>query len=201
MEAQLVVPKEFDYHWMMRRATGGKAYDLNATEQDDGSILLVYDSFYDKALKRERDNYHSNYLQKIRPPTLKRIGEVGRDKALNNFSFFGQPLLLDFTTECRLDALCRFLDRNPEVTEVHWDKSGEGDFVTLLRDHGYALFDAASLHIQACFNRRKSLTDRVNSAVTIEDPVFTEIETGWPGDPESSPSPTPALAKPTGRKP
>jgi len=184
--SQIVVPEGTDYHWLMNRATKGKPHDLSAEPQADGSILLIYDRSYDLRVKAERDGYAANYLEVLRPRALKRIGEAGREKALNNFAIptpgGPMPMLLDFTTECRLDALCRYLDRNSTVAEVHWDKTGEGDFVTFSREQGYGMFDLASGHIQGCFTRRKSLTDRVNAAASIDDPVFGEIETGWPGD-------------------
>jgi hypothetical protein len=183
MDAQLIVPKGADCHWIMRRATGGKPYDLKTEEQEDGTILMTYDAFYDAAVKAERSGYAVNYLEVARPRAIARIAAIGKEKARRNFSFGGRKIELDDKTEARLTGLAVWLSHRPLVLEVRWDRTGAGDFIALPRDIGLAMGLAAGDHLQACFDRRATLTERVNTAASIEDAVFAEIETGWPGDP------------------
>jgi hypothetical protein len=161
------------------------------TDGVTGDTLIKFNYRDYERLMTVIDNYPVSYLPIQQKKSKVKVAEIGRNYA-SSFPFMGTNFPLDFTTECRLDGLCRYFDRNESATEVHWDATGEGDFQTVTREMGYALFDAASHHMQAVFNKRKELSDLINLAADVNDPVFSNLETGWPGQEETPVEEAPA---------
>lgn len=127
-------------------------------------------------------NYPTAYLSITQGKAKARIVEKGK-QIVENFKFAGMTIKLDYITEARITSAVVYLDRNPDVAEVNWDR-GNCEFVTLTRDQLLALGDAAGAQVQAVFNKRKELADRVEAAEDINDPVFAEIEEEWFPEPE-----------------
>jgi hypothetical protein len=174
--AQVEIPEGWDLQFFVSQLRS--KHNFAALPQENGTTLFKFHAEDFESVSDAVATYETAYLPKTRAKALKRIGELGRERA-KAFSFGGIELELDLTTESRIDMVCRYLDRHPDVEEIHWDATGDGDFITLDRATIYALFDGVCAHAQFIFGKRKELSDRVRAAENINDPVFAEIEGEW----------------------
>lgn len=178
---EIEVPKTWDLAFL--ETLFSERVPVGTTENETTITLQIPERGFD-IVYAAVEAYPAAYLPTAQEKALARIAEIGKQKALN-FTFNGMPLVLDEVTEGRIGRAVQWLERpaQAEVTTINWDK-GVGDFVALPREVMFALGDATGAHIQAVFDKRKQLTDRVLAATTIDDAVFADIETTvWPGDP------------------
>jgi hypothetical protein len=176
--ARSTVPASYDVNFILEEA--GYPNHAGWMVNPDGSKRIVYHPNDHQAVIAVIDDYEALFVEKKGKPDLrKQIGTVGRAKVLE-FSFGGMPLVLDASTEARITGAVAYLERNPAVTELHWDLTGDGDFITLPRENVLALGDAAGAHVQAVFSHRKDLTDAVNAATTIAELEAVDLESNWP---------------------
>ena len=173
-----IVPGDYDADFILAEA--GNPNHAGWMHNEDGTRLIAYHPNDHAAVIAVIDDYPALYLaKKAKPDARRQIGEIGRQKA-RAFTFNGVSLDLDQGTEARIGGAVTYLTRNEGVAELHWDLTGDGDFITLPREAVLAMGDAAGAHVQACFAHRKALTDAVNAAADLEALAAIDLQAGWP---------------------
>lgn len=177
--ARSIVPDTYDCDFILAQAGGPNHSGWR--QNNDGTKLIAYHPDNLQQVVAIIDDYEALHLEKVaKPAARKAIAALGRAKA-RAFAFEGMPIELDQSTEARISGAVTYLTRNTSVIELHWDLSGDGDFVKLPSATVLALGDAAGAHIQACFANRKALTDAVNAATSAAELALVDLQTGWPG--------------------
>lgn len=101
-----------------------------------------------------------------------------RSRAEQAFTFAGQPIRLDESTQFRIASALQYLTLSGE-TGADW-QARRGVFVTLSKAQLEAMAVAAGVHVQACFARAKALTNSINAASTIAEIEAIDLTQGWP---------------------
>jgi hypothetical protein len=170
-----VIPANWDAMFLTTLITGISGMSVRVNE-DGTRTIQVTDADFSKVLDAI-EAYPTAYLPKAQEIAVARIVEIRRE-IVKTLHFGGMTLPMDYTTEARITGAVVYLQLDPTVTEINWDR-GEGDFVTLTREQMLGLGLAAGRLVQGVFNKAKDLTDRVRAATSSDDPVFTDIEGDW----------------------
>lgn len=187
--AQIILAKGTDVRFLLKQAVPDKEMEFYTTEQADGTIALAYDRSYQTEVTAARDSYPVDYLPTAREVALKRIPELRWQKmqfmpyddggVVVRPTWAAAAVPMVTAKKAVFDHLVAAgLNLNPSARiklGPSWfktfDKVTLGEFGLLLNNH-----------VQGCFDREDALVARVLAATGADDPVFGEIETGWPGE-------------------
>ena len=179
MPAFSIIPVDYDYEWIAEQAntvihgvSPSSDGTTNKVHYEDADFV-EFDAFVDVV-----ENYKTLYLDIAKPKKILEVVALRKEKT-QVFSFAGAPLIMDYVTEARITSAVVYLQRNPEVTTIHWDLD-KGNFVVLDRDDLFAFADAAGDFVQGCFSHSKTLVDAINECVDLDELDAIDITAGWP---------------------
>lgn len=175
------VPATYDIDYILGKMQAGGVLNHFGYAVEGDFISIRYRAPDFDIVQSVLDEYQTSYADEVlRDRVKEQVTEIRRSKQASPANFMGMQIPTDDVTVGRITAAAYLMDANPASPQARRWKVTGSIWITLDRTTLVGMGTAIANHIQQCFEREEELTLALDAALTADEILALDIQSGWP---------------------